>query len=372
MAMNRKLTIGLSFLIATSWGCSKRSAPSAPAAVPVRVTLAEHMQVGNTLPYSASVTPYDQVNLAFKSGGYVASILQVRGADGRMRPVDVGDFVKAGTVLASISSSEYQDQIREAEADLARAQATDEAAKLSFDRMSALYVTASATKPEYDQSEAEFKRSAASVKQAEAQLSVSRTQLHDSILRVPEDGWITARNIAVGSLAGASSTAFSMIDTHLVRVSFGIPDTEMHLVHLGQQLQVHTEAAGDIEGRVTSISPNADSKTRVYTVEVTLANPENRLKEGMIATLALQESQPRDVTVIPLSAVLRSAQDPHAFTVMTPESSSSGYIARTRTVQVGEAYGNNIAIISGLEPGDRVITTGASLVHEGDRLQLIP
>jgi multidrug efflux system membrane fusion protein len=146
----------------------------------------------------------------------------------------------------------------------------------------------------------------------------------------------------------------------------------MHLVHLGQRLQVKTEAAGDSEGPVTSITPNADSKTKVYSVEVTLANPQNRLKAGMIATLALPGRLPQDVTVIPLAALLRSPQDPNAYTVMIPEPVSDGYIARPRAVQLGEAYGNNIAVTSGLEPGDRVITTGAGLVHDGDRLQLIP
>jgi multidrug efflux system membrane fusion protein len=362
----------LSILIIASVGCRKPSAPSDPPAVPVRAAQAEHLQVGNNLQYSASIVPDDQVELSFKSGGYVASIHQLRGADGRVRSVDVGDFVKTGTVLASVSSTEYQDRIQEAEADLARATATDNAAKLSFNRMSALYAAASATKPEYDQADADFERSTASVKQAEAQLSVARMQLADSIIRAPKDGWITAKNIAVGSLVGGSVTAFSLIDTHLVRVSFGIPDTEMRLVHLGKILQVNTEAAGDYQGRVTSISPSADSKTRVYTVEVTLPNSENRLKTGMIATLALQESTPRDVTVIPLSAVLRSAQDPNAYTVMIPVSDSNGFIARPRSVQLGETYGDKIAVTSGLQSGDRVITTGASLVHDSDHLQLIP
>jgi multidrug efflux system membrane fusion protein len=107
-------------------------------------------------------------------------------------------------------------------------------------------------------------------------------------------------------------------------------------------------------------------------VEVTLPNPEARLKAGMIATLALEDSQPQDVTVIPLAAVLRSPQDPNALLVMMPQRESDGYIARPRTVQLGEAYGNNIAVTSGLEPDDRVITTGAGLVHDGDHLQLIP
>jgi multidrug efflux pump subunit AcrA (membrane-fusion protein) len=92
----------------------------------------------------------------------------------------------------------------------------------------------------------------------------------------------------------------------------------------------------------------------------------------MIATLALEESRPQEVMAIPLAAVLRSPQDLNAFLVMTPQPVSDGYIARPQVVQVGEAYGNNIAVTSGLQPGDRVITTGAGLVHDGDRLQLIP
>jgi multidrug efflux system membrane fusion protein len=370
--LNRKLTIGFSLVIAATCGCSKQAAPSETPAVPVRVAEVKQLQVGNVLQYSANIVPNDQVSLMFQSGGYVGSILRVRGADGRVRFVDVGDFVKAGTVIASVRPSQYQDRIQEAEADLARAQATEVAAKLSFGRMSTLYATASATKPEYDDSEAQFARSAASVKEARAQLENAHTQLTDSILRVQEDGWITARNISVGSLVNGSATAFSMIDTHLVKASFGIPDTQMQLVRLGQTLQVNIDAVGDFTGRVTSVSPSADSKTKVYTVEVTLPNPEARLKSGMIATLALREARPHEVTVVPLGAVLRSPQDPHAFMVMIPESASNGYIARPRTVQLGETYGNNFAVTSGLQPGDRVVTTGAGLVHDGDRLQFIP
>jgi RND family efflux transporter MFP subunit len=330
------------------------------------------MSVGNAAKYSASITPNEQIDLAFKSGGYVGSIMQVRGADGRMRSLDLGDYVKAGTVLASVRSTEYQDHIQQAEADLAKAQAAHEQARLSFERTSTLFAQKSATKPEYDQAKAQFDTSVASVKEASSQLSYARIQLADSVLRAPRDGWIAKRNIDVGSLVGPSVPAFSLIDTHLVRVSFGVPDTAMQLLHLGQQLQVNTEAAGDFEGRVTAIAPSADPTSRVYSVEVTVANPEGRLKAGMIAALALQELHAQEVTAIPLAAVLRSPQDPNAFLVMLPQRVNDGYIARPRVVQVGEAYGNSIAITSGLQPGDEVITTGASQLHDGDRLQVIP
>jgi multidrug efflux system membrane fusion protein len=293
-------------------------------------------------------------------------------SSGRMRSLDMGDYVKAGTVLASVRSSEYRDRIQQAEADLAKAQAAHEQAKLSFERFSILFGQQSATKPEYDQAKAQFDTAVASIGGANAELSSARTQLADSILRAPRDGWIAKRSIDVGSLAGSSTAAFSLIDTHLVRVSFGVPDTAMRLVHMGQKIRINTEAAGDFEGQVTEIAPSADPTSRVYSVEVTVANPNGKLKSGMIATLALEESHPQEVTAIPLAAVLRSPQDPNAFLVMTPQPVSDGFIARPRVVQVGEAYGNNIAVTSGLQAGDRVITTGAGLVHDGDRLQLIP
>jgi multidrug efflux system membrane fusion protein len=328
--------------------------------------------VGKAASYSASITPNEQIDLTFKSGGYVASIKQVRGADRRMRSLDMGDYVKAGTVLAWVRSSEYQDRIQEAYADLAKAQAAHVEAKLSFERVSTLFAEHSATKPEYDQAKAQFDTAVASVDGANAEISTARTQLADSILRAPRDGWIAKRNIDVGSLVGASTPAFSLIDTHLVRASFGVPDTAMQLVRLGQKLRITTDASGDFEGLVTEIAPSADSSSRVYTVEVTVANPEGRLKAGMIATLALQESRSQEVTAVPLAALLRSPQDPNAFLVMMPQRAADGYVARPRAVQVGETYGDNITITSGLEPGDQVITTGGSLVHDGDRLQLIP
>ena len=371
--MNKKLgvVLALGFLIAAGGGCGK-PAPAASPAVPVKIGTVERLSVGKAARYSASIVPNEQIELMFKSGGYVGAITQVRGADGRIRALDVGDFVKAGTVLASVRPTDYRDRITQAEADLAKAKAAQEQAKLSFDRASILFTGESATKPEYDQAKAQFDTANAAVKEARAQLSLAHTQLEDSILRAPRDGWIARRNIVVGSLVSPAAPAFSLLDTHYVRVSFGVPDTAIQQVRLGQKLRVTTETVGDFEGRVTSISPAADPNSRVFSVEITLPNPGDRLKAGMIASLAMGEPAPAEVTVLPLGAVLRSPRDPNAFLVMVPERTADGYIARARTVQLGDAYGNDVAITSGLQPGAQIITTGASLVHEGDRLQLIP
>ena len=364
------VTIGV--LVAVGLACS-RVQPGAAPAVPVRVSVVERIQVGNAAKYSASIAPNAQMDLAFKSGGYVASIRQVAGADGRIHPLDVGDSVKEGTVLAEVRKDEYQDRILQAKADLAKAAAGYEQAKLSFERASHLFASGSATKPEYEQAQAQFEAATSTVEAAKAQLSLANTQLADSILKAPRDGWITKRNVEVGSLVSPAIPAFTLVDTHLVRAAFGVPDTAIQSVRLGQRLRVTAEAADrEFEGRVTSISPAADARNRVFSVEVTLANPAGKLKAGMVAALTLGASHAHEAVVVPLAAVLRSAQDANGFTVMVAESSSRGLVARSRVVQLGDAYGNDIAVAGGLQAGERVITTGAPLVRDGDRIELLP
>ena len=93
----------------------------------------------------------------------------------------------------------------------------------------------------------------------------------------------------------------------------------------------------------------------------------------MVATLML--SGPRDaarVPVLPLSAVVRAADNPSAFGVFVVEQRGGEFIARARTVELGAAYGNVIGLEGGLQPGDRVITSGATQVHDGQQVRVLP
>lgn len=104
------------------------------------------------------------------------------------------------------------------------------------------------------------------------------------------------------------------------------PLTQLYKMNLAvQQARLGTDLAQEgVRAQQQETRPQMkEAYYRVYSVEVTLANPEGRLKEGMIATLALEESRPQEITAIPLAAVLRSPQDPNAFLVMTPESVSN-------------------------------------------------
>jgi multidrug efflux system membrane fusion protein len=342
--------------------------------LPVHTSLVQPVAISNGAKYSASIVPYAQANLAFQSGGYVDSIRQVKSPSGGMRNVDQGDWVKKGTVLAVVRQQEYLDKVQQAKAQLARAQAEDEKAKLTFDRVSALYASQSATKPDFDSAQAQLASTTASVSGAQAQLSEANVALAYCSLQAPFDGWIVSRNADVGALVGPATNGFTIADTQSVKAVFGVPDISISRVRLGQHLAIATDAFPQpFAGRVSAISPAADPKSRVFSVEVTIPNPQDRLKSGMIASLALEGSPlPQSVLAVPLSAVIRDPARANAFAVMVAEGGGDTETARLRAVELGDIYGNMIAAKGGLNSGESVITTGVGLIKNGDKVRIIP
>jgi len=348
--------------------------PQPKSLIPVRTAQVGSIDVGNALRYSASIAPYTQVDLAFKSNGYVESVLQVPSANGGRRNVDQGDWVKKDTVLAVVSRQDYLDKVQQADAQLSRAQAEYVKDKLSFDRTSALYSSQSATKPELDSAQAQLDSATAAVSAAKAQVSEAHIALDYCSLAAPFDGWIVKRSVDVGSLVGPLTNGFSIADTQTVKAVFGVPDIYISRARIGQRLAITTDAAqGEFEGRVTTISPAADPKSRVFSVDVAIQNPHNFLKSGMIATLSIAGKElARAVTAIPIGSVVRDPQRQDGFAVMVAQGQGSVVTARLRSVQLGDAYGNMIAVTGGLNHGENVITTGASMVKDGDQVQIIP
>jgi len=356
----------------TQSGCSRAASEPRPL-TPVRVVQVQNISTGSETRYSANIVPDAQVDAAFKSGGYVVSIRQMRGADGRMRNIDTGDWVTRGTVLAVVRQQDYTDRKEQANAQLARAQADLDHAKLSFDRTSNLYSVQSATKPEFDQAQAQYDSSIAALNNARASLAEAQTALDDSSLRAPFDGWVIKRSIDIGTLVGPTGPAFTIADTRSVRAVFGVPDNAMGRIKLGQRQAITTDALpGEFAGRVSAISAAADPKSRVYSVEVTISNARNQLKSGMIASLAVAgEMLPAAVLSVPLSAVIRDPQNAQGFAVLIAEGVGDPTTVRSRSVDLGDAYGNMIQVLGGLRTGERVVTVGSTLVRSGDRVRVM-
>jgi hypothetical protein len=154
---------GITAALALGLSSCKQQNAAETLPLPVHTAAVQPVTMGNGAKYSASVVPYAQVTLAFQSGGYVDSIRQVKSPSGGMRNIDQGDWVQKGTVLATVRQQDYLDKVQQAKAQLARSQADYDKAKLSFDRVSALYGSQSATKPDYDSAQAQLASTTASV-----------------------------------------------------------------------------------------------------------------------------------------------------------------------------------------------------------------
>jgi RND family efflux transporter MFP subunit len=353
-------------------GCREAASSEKPL-TPVRVAVVQSIPSTGANTYSANIQPYQQVELAFKSNGYLASIRQVKDSNGKIRNIDQGDWVTKGTVLATVSQDDYKDKLQQANAQLARAQANYDRAKLSFDRMTVLYKNGAATVSDYDNANAQMLDTKASIESAKGSVSEAQIALAYCELRAPFDGWIVKRNVDEGQLVGPATNGFTISDVRSVKAVFGVPDTAMEHIRLGSPETVTTDAVfGDFAGHVTSISPSADPKSRVYSVEVTIPNGDNRLKAGMIASITIRSGNERQqVNVISLAAVVRSLKRPDGFAVFMPDGDGDRVRVHTQEVELGGTYGNTIAVEQGLKPGDRVVTYGATIIKDGETVRVI-
>ena len=377
--MQKKSDSGRNFVFATLLasalfaGCEHGQAPGHQP-VPVRVSAAGTLEESGGLRYSANIDPFTQVSLAFKSGGYVDRIIERKGADGRIRILQVGDRVSQGEILGHVRESEYVDKVNSAKAQMDQAQANYDKAKLDFERAANLYKSDSYTKAQYDNGKAALDANAASVESAKAAWQQAKTALADCSIQSPLTGWVLSRNIEVGALVGTGSTAFVLADIHLVKAVFGVPDTRVSSVKLGAPQTITTTSLPDeFHGRITSVSPSADPKSRVFSVEVTIPNADGRLKPGMIATLTLGTGNVGQfATVVPLSAVVRSTKQADGFAVFVVTDQIGKSIARERIVEIGDTQGNMISVTRGLKAGEFIVVTGGTLIKDGDEIKVIP
>ncbi len=344
---------------------------------PVTVRPAMQYAGDEGLRYSANVEPYTTVNLSFKVPGYVTEILQVQGADGRSRNVQDGDAVRKGMLLTQLRQTEFQDRVAEAKARLAQSSAELEKATLDYERAQTLFSAQSLTKPDYDSAKARYDAAQAIRQGILAALGQAETELRDSSLRTPNDGVLLKRAIEVGGLVTPGTVAFVLADTRAMKVVFGVPDVMLAQAKPGRPLKISTQSLGleELVGRVTRVSPAADPQTRLFDVELTIPNPGNRLKAGMIASLQVPRARaPELVTVVPLSSVVTSkgGEGPGGYAVYVIEESGETVTARRRSVKLGEAYGNTIAVTEGIRPGERVVASGTMLLNDGDRVRIVP
>jgi multidrug efflux system membrane fusion protein len=399
----RGLWLAIGLLLGTLVAGCQDQDPYQKPPTPVKVKAVQSGGEERGGRYSATILPFTQVDLAFKVGGYVREILQVRGADGRLRLVQEGDRVAKGTVLARLRESDYLVKLNQAKSQLAEAQAAGaeaksqlnearaafEQARLDHERARNLYEAQSLAKADYDAAKARHDMNQAAVEKAKAQLLVAEARVQavrqqvaeadisvqDISLKAAMDSVVLKRNIEVGTLAGSGTVAFVLADVASVKVVFGVSDVVLESLKTGTALTIATEAIPDEEfrGQITRIAPSADPKIRVFEVEVTIPNPRGRLKAGMIATVVLPGAGAQaPIPSVPLSAIVRPAGTAEDYALFVVERRGEANVARIRRVKLGPVTGNTVAVTEGVAVGESVIVTGATLVTDGEPVRITP
>lgn len=219
--------IGL-LMVTLLMGCSGEKAVEKPI-TPVQVSTVQMYSTSGAVRYSASVVADEPVSLAFKNGGYVVAIHQVRDVSGRMRNVQAGDWVPAGTVLARVREDDYEAVVNQAKSQLAEARSALSAtefqlvgakatllkAREDYERAKNLFNSQSYTKSDFEQAQTKLDNSQSQVDALQSQVEASRSKVGlaqaqldqanisfgDCSLKAPRKGQVLQRNIELGNMA---------------------------------------------------------------------------------------------------------------------------------------------------------------------------
>jgi RND family efflux transporter MFP subunit len=368
-------TITMLLLPIAAGACAVTEAiPQAPQAVQTQPVGSVAGSGGGGARYSAVVEPEAEVPLSFRIPGFVVALKQVRGENGMLRDVDEGDTVGKGDVLVRIRAAEYEDKVGQATSQAAAAEAVAQKARLDFERATRLYGSQSLTKPDLDAARAQYDASESELLAARAATSEAEIALRDTSLAAPFGGDVVKKSVEPGSFVGPGLLVFALANTDTVKIVVGVPDTTVRSVRLGQPVDVTVDAFANrsFRARITRIASAADPKTRNFEVEVAIPNRDHLLKVGMIGSVHLAIGAADDdggALHVPLSAMVQANGGKYGVFVVS--ASEGGPIARLRSVEIGRVIGTDISVVSGLASGDEVITTGATLLKDGQRVEVL-
>lgn len=287
----------------------------------------------------------------------------------------IGDWAKKGEIIARIDDSEYQQAVREAEANLKIAEASLKETNSQFDlarqeleRVQSLQEKGIASSSELDAAQTNFTAQKsrldlanAQVEQREAALKSANIRLGYTVLAATEPGFIAERFVDEGSLLAPNAPVVSIIGIDSVIVQTTVIERTYGRIRVGQSAQVEVDAFPDLyfSGRVARIAPMLEEASRVARMEVEVANDSLMLKPGMFTRISVVLSQKDIAQVVPTQAVVSRSGKSGVFTI-----SDSGVVAQYVPVQIGIGTPTKTEIISPKLNG-LVVTLGQHLLDDG-------
>jgi membrane fusion protein (multidrug efflux system) len=273
---------------------------------------------------------------------------------------DSGRSVQKGEILVQLDTNQEQAQLAAAEAQL-------ELSRLTFERMKGLV--------EQDAvSRAEFDSAAAQHKQAEARIREIRATIERKTIRAPFSGILGIREVNLGQYLDAGDAVVPLQSLNPIYVNFGIPQQGTAQMRPGGKVRITADDLGKTEfaGRITALDSVVDQTTRNVRVQATLANPGGRLRPGMFVQTQVMLGASQSVIALPGSAISYAPYGDSVF-VVTDLKDPNGKTyrgVRQQVVKLGGSRGDQIAVLSGINPGEEVVTSGVFKLRNGAAVQI--
>lgn len=292
--------------------------------------------------------------------------------------VDMGDAVRRGQVIAKVEDREIAEQVRQAEASMEVSKATIrqreadlKVAELNFDRSKNLFSRQLLAKQALDDAESRYLAALAQLdlakaqqSQNEARLQELRFNLQNTIIASPVDGFIGKRNVDPGAMVNTNTAVASVVDISRLKLVVNVVEKDLRMVNPGDTGVVEVDAypGETFNGRIARVAPVLDPATRTASIEIEIPNPGYRLKPGMYARITLTVEERKNTLVAPKNAVI-DFENQRGVWVPTEDTR-----AKFVPVNIGIEGPDTIEILSGLQEGDRFVTTGAGAVRNNDQL----
>lgn len=270
-----------------------------------------------------------------------------------------GKAVRQGDVLVELDT-------RQERAQLAAAEAQRDLTRANLERMRGLSAEGIAARADLDQAEA-------AQKQAEARVGEIRATIERKTIRAPFSGILGIRQLNLGQHLTEGAPVVPLQSLDPIYVNLSVPQQQVGNLRTGESVWVTAEGAGiSAVGRVTAVDSVIDAATRNVQVQATLSNPEGKLRPGMFAHASLSIGPSNDVVALPASAISYAPYGDSVFIVedLKDPKGQSYRGVRQQFVKLGGGRGDQVAVVTGVKPGQEVVTSGVFKLRNGAAVQI--
>lgn len=263
-----------------------------------------------------------------------------------------GTQVKEGAILFKLDDVLAKAEVADASARFALAQA-------NVDRAKALSRTGNVTDKARDEAVASFESGTAT-------LELAKARLEKHTIRAPFSGSIGTRKVSAGAYVGIGVALVNLEKIDTLKVDFKVPELFLSSVAVGQKIEIKVDALPDqsFTGEIYTIDPMVDVNGRALRIRARLANPELVLRPGLFARILIIGSKPREVVLVPESAVVPRGGETFVFTVENGK-------AKEIKVKLGERRGAEVEIVEGIESESIVVTAGQLRLRNGSAVEAL-